>query len=256
MNILILDIENSPNVSYTWDQWNVKYISADAMIKPKEVMCFAAKWHGSDQPAEFWSAYPPVYEPAWRYHKEEMYEHAWELLNEADAVVHYNGRTHDIPHLNTGFLQRDWNPPSPFKHIDLLDTVKKHFNFPYNTLDYVSRELGLGHKVEHEGMGLWVKCMKGDPVAWARMEEYNRGDVLLTEALYDRLRPWIAGHPSEGATTGQDGVCASCGAAELVREGYSYTKTGKYQRYSCRNCRAWLTDTKRMASTDIKEETR
>jgi hypothetical protein len=252
MNILILDIENSPNLAYTWDMWNIKYINPDALVKPKEVMCFAAKWYGSDE-TEFWSAYSPAHLPT-RWTRDEMYERAWELLNEADAVVHYNGRTHDIPHLNRGFLQRDYIPPSPYKQIDLLDTIKRQFNFPYSTLDYVSRELEIGEKVKHEGFDLWIKCMNGDPDAWARMEEYNRGDVLLTEKLYDKVRPWISGHPSIGAETGAD-VCPQCGSADLVKEGFSYTKTGRYQRYSCRDCYAWLTATRRDQSTKIKEET-
>ena len=45
--------------------------------------------------------------------------------------------------------------------------------FDSNKLDYVSKYLGIGEKVRHEGHELWVKCMEKDNAAWKRMKEYN-----------------------------------------------------------------------------------
>ncbi|NIV35232.1 MAG: hypothetical protein GWN58_38990, partial [Anaerolineae bacterium] len=50
---------------------------------------------------------------------EGMLEGAWELLDEADAVVHYNGKKFDIPTLNREFVKYGFTPPSPYKQIDL-----------------------------------------------------------------------------------------------------------------------------------------
>lgn len=245
MQPLILDIETRPNIAAIWEMWNVKYVPPTALIEAKEVICFAAKWHGT-KAMEFWS----VREDG----KTDMVAAAHDLLNFADVVVHYNGRTFDIPHLNREMLLLDYMPPSPYKQVDLIDVVKKQFNFPYNSLDYVSQELGLGKKAPNEGMDLWMKCMNGDQAAWDTMKAYNMQDVVLTEKLYDKLRPWISGHPSIGAELGLD-VCSRCGGSFLVKEGFSYTKVGRYQRYSCTTCGAWLTATRRDQGTHIKEET-
>ena len=77
------------------------------------------------------------------------------LLNDADAVVHYNGTKFDIPTLNKEFLLHSFNPPSPYKQIDLLRVVRSNFRFPSNKLDYVAQRLNLGKKHEHEGHELW-----------------------------------------------------------------------------------------------------
>src|SRR5207253_3872004 len=101
--------------------------------------------------------------------RERMIKEIWKLIDEADAVVHYNGQKFDIPHINTEFIRQGLGPPSPFHHIDLCKIVKKTFLFPSAKLKYVAKELGLPGKVEHDGFPLWVRCIEGDKKAWARM---------------------------------------------------------------------------------------
>lgn len=117
-----------------------------------------------------------------------------------------------------------FKPPAPYKQIDLLQVVKSNFKFPSNKLDYISQRLGLGQKVEHEGMALWTKCMKGDKAAWQRMEEYNIQDVVLLEDLYKRILPWIKNHPNMNVY--KDGpICPTCGDEHLQKRGTAVTTT-------------------------------
>jgi DNA polymerase III epsilon subunit-like protein len=168
------------------------------------------------------------------------------LLDEADAVIHFNGKRFDIPTLNKDFLLNGIRPPAPYKHIDLLTTVRTQFRFTSNKLDHVCEQLGLGNKTKHAGAELWIKCMAGDKAAWSEMEEYNIRDVEMTEALYLHLLPWIKSHPNYSVMTGEC-VCPNCGSAKHQKRGFAFSLAGKYQRYQCRECGTWYRGVKNMA---------
>src|SRR5262249_40442152 len=177
MKRLLIDIESSPNLAHVWALWN-QNIGLTQLIKSGEVICFSAKWYREPE-VTFWSEY--------HHGREQMLSAAWTLLDDADAVISYNGRRYDVPRLNSQFIQRGWPPPAPFKQIDLYDTVKRQFDFPSRKLAYVVETLGIGSKIEHEGHELWVKCMNDDANAWGRMREYNMRDTELLEPLHDVL---------------------------------------------------------------------
>jgi DNA polymerase elongation subunit (family B) len=243
--ILVIDIETRPNLAYVWQVWNTN-VPPSMIIDEKDVISFAAKWLGSDETV-FYSVHDLDGEG-----KDRMVRAAWDLLNEADAVVHYNGKRFDIPHLNLEFLRYGYAPPSPFRQIDLLATVRREFKFTHNKLDHVADKLGIGRKIEHEGFALWTKCMAGEDEAWDRMREYNIHDVELTEQLYYEIRPWITNHPSHAALWG-DARCPNCGSTELKLNGKQYTKTGRYQRYTCKGCGKHCRDTHRQSAAAVTE---
>jgi predicted RNA-binding Zn-ribbon protein involved in translation (DUF1610 family) len=168
------------------------------------------------------------------------------LLNEADAVVHYNGTKFDIPTLNKEFVLYGLSPPAPYKQMDLLKVARSQFRFPSNRLDYVAETLGLGKKTKHEGHTLWIKCMAGDPTAWKEMELYNKNDVLLLEKVYDRLKPWIKGHANHSVYEAAL-VCPNCASTSITKRGFHYTSTSKYQRYNCNGCGNWFRSGKSLA---------
>jgi transposase-like protein len=242
LRTLAVDIETRPNLAYVWDLWN-QNVNLEALVEPTGILCWAAKWLGQPE-IEFRSIHHTGHET--------MIRRAWTLLNEADAVVHYNGQRFDIPHLNREFVLIGLNPPSPYKQIDLLKTAKKQFRFPSNKLAHVSEALGLVGKVKHEGYRLWFKCMAGDDEAWETMREYNVRDVALLEDLYDRLKPWIVNHPSVAAMYAVD-VCPTCGSDELVEDGFVTLKTARYVRFRCASCGSWCRSTKREAGTTVTE---
>lgn len=193
------------------------------------VLCWAAQWFG-EKKISFGSVQ--------RESRKSMLGRVHKLLDDADIVVHYNGRKFDIPVLNREFLKQGFTPPAPYKQVDLMQVCKYAFRFESNRLDYVSQALKIGSKVKHAGFELWVKCMDGDAAAWKKMEQYNRGDVKLLDSLYKRLRPWIDRHPSHGAFEDAP-VCPKCGSDHVTRRGYTITKTLKYPKYQCQNCGGW-----------------
>lgn len=239
-----MDIETTPNLADVWGLWN-QNVSLNQLRQSTKLLCFSAKWLGDPvKDTLFFSV---------NNSRQTMVACAHHLLDQADAVMTWNGRKFDIPHLNREFLEGGLKPPAPYRQVDLCDVVKRQFRFPSNKLQYVSVQLGLSGKVSHEGHTLWVKCMAGDPAAWKRMERYNKQDVILLEGLYKRLQPWIPGHPSWASWSGAD-VCPKCGdGLHLQKRGWAYTQQSVYQRYQCTKCGAWSRGTKREHGITIRE---
>lgn len=240
MKMLVIDIETSPSIAHVWGLWN-QNVSLSQLRESTRVIAFAAKWVGSKRTL-FYSGHSDGHDV--------MIARAWDLLDEADVVVHYNGRQFDIPHLNREFLLAGLTPPSPFHQVDLLDCVKKQFRFVSNKLDYVAQQLGLGHKTQHEGHTLWVRCMAGEAKAWAIMRKYNIQDVVLTEKLYEVLKPWIGSHPNVSLFEGEG--CPRCGSPDLESRGFAHTAVSKYRRYRCRACGRWSRGGQAVDRVDVR----
>ena len=244
--ILGLDIETSPNICFTWGLFK-QNIAINQIVKPGGTLCWGAKWFG-DKEVLFNSTYVPNQKDLTKSELEialynqyyDMMEEIWYLLDEADIVIHYNGKKFDIPTLNREFVQLGWPPPSTYKQIDLYHVVRRQFRFASNKLDFICQQLGLGNKVQHKGMDLWAECMEGIPSAWKVMKEYNIQDVNLMEPLYEILVPWIPNHPNMGLWIHNDeeATCPKCGSTHLHKKGKERTQTMTYQRYLCLGCGA------------------
>lgn len=160
----------------------------------------------------------------------------WKLINKADIVIAHNGDKFDIKKMNARFLLHGFNPPSPYQSIDTLKIARKYFKFDSNKLDDLARQLKLGRKVKHRGFELWLRCIKGDPVAWKTMLRYNKQDVILLEKVYLKMRGWIEHHPH---MTFNNPDCPNCGTPRMQKRGFFATKKRRYQRFNCQNCGAW-----------------
>lgn len=242
MRTVFLDIETSPNVVYTWGFWKTN-IGVNQVIQPGEILCFSAKWFGDDGTMFFDGRDDHV----------QMIAEAWRILDEADVIIHYYGSEFDVKWLNQEFLQNGFPPPSPFKQIDLKKVVSRSFNFPSNKLQYVTTQLELAGKVEHEGFPLWVKCLEGEDEAWARMEEYNRQDVELLMELYEIVLPWITGHPHRHLYGPEQSGCPTCGHETLDEAGFAYTRVSRFRQYRCSSCGAFFRDKRRVAGVEVQE---
>lgn len=234
LKILAIDIETRPNLAYVWKLWD-ENVGQEQLIEAHEVMCFAAKWVGSPK-----ITFASVHIDG----KQGMLEKAHALIDEADAVLHWNGQKFDMPHLNREFLLAGMTPPAPVSQIDLMLVARKQFRFPSNSLAHVSAALGLAGKAATGGFTLWRKCMEGDRKAWTTMREYNIQDVRLLEEAYDKLLPWIHNHPQRPLY--EAGECPTCGSEDVQRRGFAYTRVSKFQRFQCKGCGTWFRGSKRV----------
>lgn len=241
MNILLVDIETSPNMAFVWGLWK-ETIPIQRLIESSEVLCWSAKWFGEDK---------VMFSSLNKDEPKVMLAKIHSLLNQADVVVHYNGTAFDIPSLNKEFLLYGFTPPSPYRQLDLLQVARKQFKFVSNKLDYIAQKLGLGEKIETT-FQLWVDCMNNVSEAWEKMEEYNKHDVVLLERLYEKFRPWCKPHPNYTLyTEDNELMCPVCGSKKYHRRGFAYTAVGKYQRFRCIDCGTWYKDRKNL----VKKQT-
>lgn len=246
MKILVLDIETTPHVTFTWGLWKAN-IGHDMIIHPSQVLCWSAKWVGQRK----------IYFAGQNTHTmEAMMEELHDLLTEADAVVHYNGTKFDIPRINTEFARLHWEQPDPFKQVDMLRVVRKHFKFASNKLDYVCKELGIPGKLSGTRFHLWIDCMDGKASAWKIMKKYNINDIKILEELYHELKGWIHNHPNIGLYASVDDSfgarprCTNCGSDRVVKKGIETTAARVYRRYRCNDCQHPM----RGASSLVRDE--
>lgn len=230
--ILCLDIETSPAKAYVWKLFDVN-ISLDQLIVPSAPICVAAKWVG-EKDLFFFSD--------WNDGHDVMIHEIHRLISEADAVLTYNGDSFDIRKLTGEFVIAGLAPPPPITSIDIYKTVKK-LGIQSGKLAYVGPFLKLGQKVKNAGFSLWIAVENGNEKAQKEMETYCKGDVILTEKVYEKLKPFIVNHPFLGETG--SGACGTCGSHSLQSRGTRRTKAFKIQRIQCTTCGSWR-DGKRM----------
>lgn len=238
--VLVLDIETSPHLVWTWGLFK-QYVSIDQIEEPSRMLSWAAKWHG-ERGTRFGAE--------WTHNG--WVEELADLITDADAVVHYNGKTFDMPIIRREVEEAGLPPLPPVQQIDLLATVRK-FRLASNKLDWAGYTFVGQRKVSHDGFPLWKRVMEGDPAARKMFERYNRGDVVLTDRLLSELKRHIPSYPSASLISGDttDPECR-CGARDFQRRGFYRTDTRKYQRYSCNKCGAWFRDTRSVGSIAIK----
>jgi DNA polymerase elongation subunit (family B) len=232
--ILIIDIENSPNIGYAWEKYQV-----DVIEFLEEWHLLSVAWSWLDESKIHVKALPDF--PS-LYQKDPKSDHALvgevhALLSEADIVIGHNSLSFDIPKIQARMIANGFLPPEPFLQVDTFREAKKHFKFTTNTLNDICARLGIGKKVQTGGFELWKGCLANDAKSWELMRRYNVHDVKLTKALYLRLRPWMTSHPAIGLMSGNMSACPKCGSTKpLQKRGVRYTKVGIYQSYQCKEC--------------------
>lgn len=222
--ILAVDIENAPNAGWMWGLW--KQNIPMAMIESMWYMLtWAGKWVGNEKVM------------CASKHDQNYIGRLWTLLDQADIIIAHNGDKFDIPKINTVFLLNGFTPPSPYRTIDTLKVARRHFDFPSNRLDDLGQFLGVGRKHKHDGFELWKRCMAGERAAFKEMKTYNIQDIVLLEAVYMALRPYMNNHPNVGTYGEQEEiVCPVCDSNSLVKNGYYHTNVSRFQRYMCSAC--------------------
>ena len=235
MKVLIFDIENAPNVVYTWGRYEQDVID---VVEDWYILSFSYKWLGSKTSTVRGLPNFSLFKSD-KHNDRELVKELWRLFDEADVIVAHNGNSFDIKKCRARFLFHGMKPPSPFKSIDTKLVAKRYFRFDSNKLDELGRQLGLGRKVHHDGFEMWKGCMAGEMKWWKKMLYYNKQDVALLEKVYLKLRPYIEGHPNSNVFNGTSHNCPNCGSVNTHRRGTATTRTLSYSRFQCQDCGSW-----------------
>lgn len=221
--ILVVDIERLPGLARIWDQ-KTRFVHINNFTRLPSLLCFAAKWYGN-KTTEFHAAWDD---------QAAMVQRSWEMYDEADIVVTYNGIRFDNKHLKSDWLLAGMPPPKPWKDVDLYAVNSRTFGFESKSLQHLCYRLGLDLKSGHYDAVMAEACMDGDAKAQATMRRYNIGDVKITEQAYDRLRGWMPGHPHLGINaTDETLTCNQCGSTNLTRNGTKLAEQIVYTLYRC-----------------------
>lgn len=232
--IAYLDIETAPLRGYTWGIWEQDVIEVE---QDWFMLSFAVQWN--DGPVKVYAL--PDYKGYGKEktNDERLVSELWKVFDRADIIVAHNGDKFDIKKANARFIVHGFNPPSPYKTIDTLKIARKHFKFDSNRLDDLARYLDVGRKLPTSGKSTWLGCMSGEKKAWDLMKKYNKQDIVLLKGVHDRLHRWATIYPNMAVYKGGDGKCPHCTSTELIKRGFGYSKTGRYQRYQCLSCGSW-----------------
>lgn len=247
VRILAIDIETSPLLIRRFGT-HKQAVRDEQIVEDERILCYAARWYGSKR---------MIFRSEFHDGPEKMMADLYGLLDQADALLHFNGAAFDIPKIRGALAVDGYTPWSTTKNIDLYHAAKT-FGFSKTTLRHVCRKFGIGEKLKTDGFETWLKVLAGDEKAWRDFRRYCCTDTALLEPLYDRIRPWIGNHPNLALYAGDDERrCRLCGNAELERSGEVLTAVTKYPGYRCSWCGATSMRSKhRMAASQLTRAAR
>ena len=225
--ILLLDIETSPLVSYTWGLYETDVIKR---LKTFTILSVAYQWLGEKTKVLACDTLS----------EKELLIKLHGLMDDAEIIIAHNGDSFDIKKINARFIVHNLKPPSPYRTIDTKKVAKAVACFDSNSLNNLGIDLDEGEKIKHRGFDMWEGCMAGKQRDWDDMKRYNKKDVDLLTRIYLRLRPWMKSHPR----TSEGSVCQHCGSSKAVSRGFSLTVMGVKRRRLVCECGAWRTGEK------------
>jgi hypothetical protein len=235
--ILFYDLETLQNIVATWGIFD-QNVPFQNIMKERSIICGAFKFQGekkievvsiSDNPAAFKK------DP---HNDKHVVTAIHKILSSADILVAHNGDKFDLKYFNARAIFHGLNPIPPMRTIDTLKVARRHFRFNSNRLDYLGQFLGLGRKLKMGGDD-WLAILGGDLKACEKMAKYNKQDVLLLEAVYNKMRPWMETHPNL-STHNEKLCCPKCQSVKFQARGVRVTQGAKYRRYQCQDCGGWM----------------
>jgi uncharacterized protein YprB with RNaseH-like and TPR domain len=232
IRIAVFDIENAPLQVYTFQLYDVN-IGTEQVISDTFLLSWSAKLLNESK------IYGQVLTPEEAKNKDDyrIVKGIWEFLDNCHILIGHNIKNFDLAKLNVRFLFHNLPPISNCQIIDTLLIARSNFSFASNKLSYLNKFLNIKQKIENEGFSLWRRCFEADPEALETMFLYNRGDVVATEDLYYKLRPFIKGHPNLALYfESTDEICPNCGDTDLEENGYYFTPAGKWESVRCTKC--------------------
>ena len=224
---LFFDIETSPGVYWAWRPGFNINLSYKNLIKEPAVICVSWKWEGQKK----------IHHTTWDKNQcdKALLKKFIPVMLEADEVCGHNSDNFDIKWLRTRCLKHEIPMPPTFVSLDTWKQAKTYFNFNSNSLDYITKFLGLRGKRETGGSKLWVeitfnKCKK----SMAKMVAYCDQDVDQQSQVFARFMPYVPVRSHFGSSTS---TCPECGSGHVTIKSYPITAAGhKKVQFQCQEC--------------------
>lgn len=173
---------------------------------------------------------------SWNKAEKQLVKDFIAVLEQADAIVTYNGKRYDWPALQAKALHYGLGALPNIPHIDLYYTVKSNMKISRKSLQNAAYFLNLSNEKTPVVGNLWLEAQSGNKKALAEIVRHCRADVLILEELYLKIRPLVRTHPRVNGY----GPCRFCGSKDLISRGTYITKTKNPQRrIQCKDCAGW-----------------
>lgn len=228
-NILLFDIETSPNIVYSWAVGRKISLTHDNIIKERQIICICYKWYGHKK----------IHSLDWgRAQNDKALLKAFsDVISQADVAIGHNGDKYDIRFINGRLAYHDLDPIGEVTTIDTLKQSRKVFFINSHRLDYLGQFLNLGGKMETGGFSLWKSVMDGEAGALTKMIRYCKRDVNLLEGVYTKIRKYAPQTVHMGVLDGEgQTACKACGSPNTVKDGQRVKSTVVYQCRKCKDC--------------------
>ncbi len=198
-------------------------------------MSWSANWEGSDE-----IIYRDNRKAKDSDNDSGLMDELWDLYDQADIVIGHNVKKFDNKRIRSRMIKHGKKPMASCRVIDTLEIVKNLFDATSNKLEFWAEFLEVPFKkLKHNkfpGHLLWVECLKGNLDAWDEMQRYNKQDVLVLKAVYERLKPYDKRINFNVYHDSVHNIC-SCGSTEFKKHPkFHYTNAGKYDRFICVDC--------------------
>lgn len=235
----VYDIETSPRVGlFFGNSWNA---SIAKTIADSYVMGFSYKDVGKRGVKSVYIWDFPLYkkEPTNDIEVVKVWRNLM-LACQDGIIIGHNSDSFDNKLMMGRLIKHGMDPIALPNEVDTKKAIKRVARFDSNKLDDLGQMFEIGKKKDTGGIDLWWDCMNGDKKAQRKMVSYCEQDVKLTERLYLYELPYMSNHPNMAVLTSQPDMCRSCGVNKgFLGAGFKYTKTGKYRRWQCKNCRSY-----------------
>ena len=215
--------------------WTGRRIHPDDVISWPRTICAAARWYGEEE---------TMFAAEWQIGGYDAFmREVWSWFDLADATVGHNVERFDGRHLLGGWAEMGLPAPSPWKALDTLKMSRRVFAMESNTLDSLAKRLGVDAKTDKYDVRIAKAAVAGDKDAQATLEAYNRGDIIASEALFDRLRPYAKGLPHMGMWADSELACPNCGHDMTPTGKTAHANVQAYAALKCGHCGAHGRDT-------------
>lgn len=243
--ILFFDIETAPITGYTWGTYEQSVIK---ILKDWFVLSYAAKFNDDDRHFYLDQRFAKPIEDDF-----QLLCGIHHLLSECDVLVGHNSVKFDIKKLNARFIKYDLPPLNHFQHIDTLKIARKHFAFTSNKLadlaKYLNCDIQKSTHAKFPGFSMWDECLKGNVEAFEEMESYNKTDVDVLIEVYNKLAKW---EPSINFQSFYYVPTCICGNKKFFKDGFKYTRQGKFQMRRCSVCSKTFVEKKNVIDKDLR----
>lgn len=239
--LVFWDIETIQNLVAVFSLGKNDWIDPSAIVQEGYIVSASWKFEGEDKlhsvsvldNSELYTEDP--------HNDKHVVETLHKVLVESDVLVHHNGDDFDLRWLNTRILYHGLTPLPPMTTVDTYKVAKSKFRFNSNKLDYLARYLKVGKK-KSTTPGLWMRVLRGDKKAIREMVVYNKHDIVILEAVYKKLLPFIPNAVNRQLYGGIG--CPRCSSKKVQSRGTQVAVTRTYQRFQCTSCGGWFRQVK------------